>query len=141
VIETNLFPVVSDMAAFAFLAETAFVGVVLSMTAVAILWRITMLTAFFVAILTLHLGTRVPSRKREIGPLVIKGFAIQLHYFCLASLVVGMAGATRLVLYTPMKALFTSYILGNRFVLMTIQAQIILLGSLELLMTPFAIWL
>lgn len=75
-VETDLLPVVGDMAAFTILAEAALMGIILTMTAVAIMRRLPVLAAFHMAILALDLGTGMPSGQRKVRPLMIKSFAV-----------------------------------------------------------------
>jgi len=91
------------------------------------------------AVDTLDFRFRMRAGEREIRPLMIKGFVVQLHYFRLASLVLGMAIATRVISYASVITGLVLYVLGNLFVIMTTQTQLVLSATLESLVTGLAL--
>jgi len=70
---------------------------------------------------------------------MIKGFVVQLHNLCSASLVFGVAITASMVPYSPVVAGSFFYILGNLFVVVATYTKLILSTALECLVTILAL--
>ena len=90
---------------------------------------------------TLDFGTGVRTRERKICPLVIKRIGVQLHYFCLASLVFSMAITASMVCHATVVTGLALYITCDVFMVVTTQTKLVLSAALERLMTVLTLML
>lgn len=139
VIEAHLVPAAGNVAVITRFAKAPLVLIIFSMTGITIGRRQAERFATWVAIGTFDFRTGMRSGERKIRPLVVKRSVVQVHYFCLASLMFGMAITARVISNAPVIAGFILYILGNFFMLMATQAQLVLPATLECLVTGLAL--